>query len=242
MSKIINITQNGEVVYPITTPEAIVDSKGLTLEQKFASKVDSESLATINGQSLVNGGKDIKIEGATPDWSASEGEEGFIKNRTHYAKYNDEFLRWLSPEEEDNVSFISKQPIEQIFDINDIVYVSCSEFGQVKVDKDDVTLFKTDIEGNLTTEVFGILKVRNEGEFKTFTIFSNYEDGLNVSTSIYKTLDDKFIPDTIARQAEVTELSSEVGKVSEDVEKKVDATYVDNAIAAAITNELNTEV
>ena len=40
----------------------------------------------------------------------------------------------------------------------------------------------------------------------------------------------------------LTELSSEVGKVSEDVEKKVDATYVDNAIAAAITNELNTEV
>lgn len=45
-----------------------------------------------------------------------------------------------------------------------------------------------------------------------------------------------------ARASELTELSSEVGKVSEDVEKKVDATYVDNAIAAAITNELNTEV
>ena len=104
-----------------------------------------------------------------------------------------------------------------------------------------MTLFKTDIEGNLTTEVFGILKVRNEGEFKTFTIFSNYEDGLNVSTSIYKTLDDKFIPDTIARQAEVTELSLEVGKVSEDVAKKVDAEFVYKAIAEEIDDALKAE-
>ena len=40
-------------------------------------------------------------------------------------------------------------------------------------------------------------------------------------------------------ESELTELSTQVGELSEDVANKVDATYVDNAIASAITNELN---
>ena len=41
------------------------------------------------------------------------------------------------------------------------------------------------------------------------------------------------------QDGKITELSAEIGRVSTAVADKVDATYVDNAIASAITNELN---
>ena len=42
-------------------------------------------------------------------------------------------------------------------------------------------------------------------------------------------------------RTELAELSLQVGRVSKDVANKVDATYVDNAIASAITKELNSD-
>ena len=45
-----------------------------------------------------------------------------------------------------------------------------------------------------------------------------------------------------ATESELTELSSQVGRVSDAVADKVNAEFVNNAIANAVTNELNTEV
>ena len=54
--------------------------------------------------------------------------------------------------------------------------------------------------------------------------------------------DDSEIRGEIAElDGKVTELSLQVGRVSEDVANKVDATYVDNAINAAIGNVINGE-
>ena len=45
----------------------------------------------------------------------------------------------------------------------------------------------------------------------------------------------------LAKSPKLAELSLQVGKVSDAVAEKVNATYVDNAIASAITNELNSD-
>ena len=44
--------------------------------------VSGENVKTINGSSILGKG-DITVKSATPDWNAKEGEDGYIKNRTH---------------------------------------------------------------------------------------------------------------------------------------------------------------
>ena len=59
-------------------------------------------------------------------------------------------------------------------------------------------------------------------------------------TGIKKDISDLKEKDT-EHDAELAKLSSQVGRVSDAVADKVNATYVDNAIASAITNELNSD-
>ena len=81
MASIKKILDKGEVVYPITKPEAVIDSQGLTLEDKLDKKVNKADMATINGKSLTEGGN-IVIEGA------GEGGLKYAVERTLYDSDN----------------------------------------------------------------------------------------------------------------------------------------------------------
>jgi hypothetical protein len=61
------------------------------LKEKQNILISGENIKTINGVSILGEGN-IVIQGgegttAIPDWNASENEEGFIKNRTHYKQF-----------------------------------------------------------------------------------------------------------------------------------------------------------
>ena len=176
------------------------------------------------------GGGGEGCECATPDWSAPEGKEGHILNRTHYKdveiydstfKYNEDGEA-LTPkyarlrDDYGNLSYLL--PVSDDFE----------EF------LDGFPLY--DEYGDTTGYASGTLIVQPYNH--TIRFDSDYEDEHYYVESVYeslKQLDEEFIPDTIARKSELTELSAELGK-------KVDANFVNNAIAEAITTTLNEEV
>lgn len=65
-----------------STSQVIMDN----ISELNSSKLNKTDVATINGQSLTEGGNIVVQSGAssTPDWNAKQGEVGFIKNRTHF--------------------------------------------------------------------------------------------------------------------------------------------------------------
>ena len=223
--------------------------------------------------------QDIEIGGssATPDWNASEGEEGYIKNRTHYkrivseakpvsdlttilkptpeskGKWEFEVDSWdFYPENyDDNLECIKITYHNNVYKVKSLVYTDTGiqmtfNLYEDSVDRESFS-YTYDIVGNKVT-----LTCVGDTEFLPESI-------QDIS---YISLSEVYIPDTIARtkdldplyeeaealwenvdrlDGKVTELSTQVGKVSEDVANKVDATYVDNAINAAIGNVIKGE-
>ena len=114
-----------------------------------------------------------------------------------------------------------------------------------------------DAEGMITTDVCHFVNLvscscktggADEGNVQTESIelTSNLEYVAGSGEGGGGSYDDTAVKAELARlendkadKSELTELSAEIGRVSDAVAEKVNATYVDNAIASAITNELN---
>ena len=77
MSKIVQLKKEGINEYPITMPEAVIGSDGITVKDKIKTLERK-----INNLTPGEGGSY-----ETPDWNASESEAGYIKNRTHMASF-----------------------------------------------------------------------------------------------------------------------------------------------------------
>ena len=165
-------------------PEEYVNDK--ELDDALRPKVNRDEVATINGKSLVEGG-DIVIEGgkggATPDWNAKEGEEGYIKNKPFSLEYC----------KGDLVQGIIEMPA--YYDIclrtsfNDIVRIPAYFRGQFKINEGPPIYVE-------------IADTSSSSKFIQLLEDYNYYSFLEVYTNI-KRIDDVFIPDTVARKSDI---------------------------------------
>jgi hypothetical protein len=153
---------------------------------------------------------------ATPDWDASDGREGHILNRTHYI--NGSFVEMESIDKTD----------ENVWFENDGTY---RDLMLVRLQlREDIIDFTTEyssskeiIIGGKTMEFCYISStevcVYGENLYELRCFINDYVVNEQSFSQLIKQLDEKFIPSTITRKSDI-----------------------DNAIAAAITNVLNTPV
>lgn len=211
MSKIVQLKKEGINEYPITIPEAVIDSNGVTVKDKLKTledkienikpgsdpyddteikkqlnnKIEKGSLATINGQNIEQGGN-IKIEGGssvTPDWQAREGEEGYIENKPFGKEVLDEGFF----DEEGQCSTYFDVPLNKVACfIDDIEYT-------------DLTL------GDFTNGEWPVEFIfdKNEGYQLVYTGSGAEEERFGYEIVCLKLLDELFIPDTIARKSDL---------------------------------------
>ena len=199
------------------------------------------------------GGGGEGCECATPDWSALEGEQGHILNRPCYYELSE--MNVFETEVMADSSYQTTmyggdlfrfKVLGETFDID----LSGKEIPTYDYDHDiqnklsytfDIDTIRVSVDfydaggGELIME-FGYVALEGESAPDELTLYC----GEYVVTGRQR-LSEGLIPQTIARKSELTELSTEVGGLSEDVANKVDATYVDNAINAAIGNVINGE-
>ena len=168
-----------------------------------------------------------KDEIATPDWNASEGESGYIKNRTHYfdALGKISSLAW----DIDN----SSNPRKAVIDLSPN-YIYKFEY------EDNTYYFKTDGHKDETTQlldggVFTItlkcvddkysLEIVHYSQDLTSDFIALYEANITDALSLHQLLQlhEIFIPDSIARSEDLEELQStlldETGALWENVER-----------------------
>ena len=197
-----------------TTSENPVQNKVVT--EELGKKVNSSDLATINGQRIDEGG-DIVIETTTPDWNASEGEDGYIKNRTHYESVT-EWSEKDFNEEDDEFIALSYLPIPA-----DVQYIEISVKGYTNSGGKYPTRvffayrendFATEYEDS-ETEIF-YKTYMSDGHLVIEELDSN---GVRLNyCKLYsiKQLDESFIPDSIARTEDVNEKLTELSEGKAD--------------------------
>lgn len=147
------------------------------------------------------GGGGEGCECATPDWNAEEGKDGHILNRTHYkdVEIYDSTFKY----NEDGEALTPKYARlrDDYGNLSDLLPVS-DDFEEFL---DGFPLY--DEYGDTTGYASGTLIVQPYNH--TIRFDSDYEDEHYYVESVYeslKQLDEEFIPDTIARKSELTEL------------------------------------
>ena len=153
---------------------------------------------------------------ATPDWDASDGQEGHILNRTHYV----------------NGSFVEMESIGQTNEdvwfendgINKDLMLVRLQLGEESIEFTiESSSSKEIVFGGKTMEFCYISSsevcVYGENLYDLRCFINDYVFDEQSYSQLIKQLDEKFIPSTIARKSDI-----------------------DNAIAASITNVLNTPV
>ena len=175
-------------------------------------KEDIENLSK-KVEDLEQGGGE-GCECATPDWSVPEGKEGHILNRTHYKDV--EILENGGLKTNDDGEPISPNYIRfrnEYGNLSDLIIVNDYTDGSYI---DGVPVY--DEYGDPAEYIYGTLLFQPDN----WTIrFTPEGDGIYYVDSVYgslKQLDEEFIPDTIARKSELTELSAQVGGLSERVD------------------------
>ena len=219
---VLEVYESGAIVlgeYDYVTREEFSDSMG-----RYALADDLQELSE-----RVDGLEGGSGSSATPDWDASEGEEGFIKNRTHYKResvdeYGVEDVYW---DEDDGGNFhlfnIEVNPDKKIDSVN----FSCS--GKKSKDiiiADNEIDFETSIEIS-SKEIYrlqGTISISDYGKYKGINITArcNYELWdltVNINDITLVKLPEEYIPESIARKSELTELSSQVSGLSERVDE-----------------------
>lgn len=215
------------------------------LRNELNKKVNKTDMATINGKSLTEGGN-IVIEGGTsvtPDWNASEGEAGYIDNRTHCIDYKnltditvDDEKYELSMVEEDGVYVFYarlKQQLQRYGDNYNIVYKKpLHEYGPDINESDlyyDVVIHITDDWPSPTPPEFGWdaklefvndeydghkeLVLRSYGTIRGEKLYISGPYGVPIMQ-----IETHFIPNTIARQESVDELREETTALWENLD------------------------
>lgn len=153
---------------------------------------------------------------ATPDWDASEGEDGYILNRTHYV--NGSFVEMESIGKTDEDVWFENDGINR-----DLMLVRL-QLGEESIEFTiEYSSSKEIVFGGKTMEFCYISSSEvcvygeNLNDLRCF--INDFVFDEQSYSQLIKQLDEKFIPSTIARKSDI-----------------------DNAIAAAITNVLNTPV
>lgn len=149
------------------------------------------------------------------DWSVDNGD-GFIKNRTHYAKFNNVLYfhkdnsKWISDEIEDtNALYLLPN------DDSNSDYVLVTEEKIIN----NSTIFQTD-NGNGTYRIIGSYPYYIEFVGNP-SIGEKLESGVRftwVHSQFIKSLNEVFIPDSIARMEEVDVLRDETLAIWENIE------------------------
>ena len=256
MSKIVQLKKEGINEYPITMPEAVIDSDGITVKDKIKAledkienikpgsdpyddteiknqlnnKIEKGSLATINGQTIENGGNIVIESGqggssVIPDWNANEGEEGYIKNRTHYAgaKVVYDEVNLEEPDYNAGLLIPYYDGIE-----NDKFYIEYNicEWGYGADDLEIINQFSGITEFDVNSNL-NLLEVFDDQGWDTQCFIEDRDGGFYISVNsagdgftgtikVYKIggvkqLGEEYIPSTIARQSDLAELSERVG-------------------------------
>ena len=153
---------------------------------------------------------------ATPDWDASDGQEGHILNRTHYV--NGSFVEMESIGKTDEDVWFGNDGIAR-----DLMLVRL-QLGEESIEFTiEYSSSKEIVLGGKTMEFCYISSsevcVYGENLYDLRCFINDYVVNEQSYSQLIKQLDEKFIPSTIARKSDI-----------------------DNAIAAAITNVLNTPV
>lgn len=195
---------------------------------------------------------------ATPNWNAAEGEAGYIENRTHW----EEEIKISTLVE--NVT-ISKSAIWEKLGLFDIVDLTTPLYCTIDgVKKKIIEIKETTSRYNgktsygreaiIKNETYYIREVKQYDEewgweYQYFLI--NYPDSDNHTLSIYQgiydicQLDEKFIPSTIARTADIPNLTDVATtsyvdtKVAELVDSSPDTLNTLNELAAALGDDPN---
>lgn len=167
----------------------------------------------------VSTAPNVASSALSADWNASEGEDGYILNRTHYT--SESTIEDLSPYDEGNSYNI---PLDQS-DIDEFTIEVYNDFTgnneTFSIQGIKNTSYPLIEDENANEYYYANVDFITSGEQVEMVLSSNsdYLCFRKVTIKCVKTLDDKFIPDTIVRQSDLLE-----------------------AIATSITNVLNTPV
>ena len=176
------------------------------------------------------GGGGVSI---TPDWNASEGEEGYIKNRTHYSKI-------YQKTQQASVFYVTKNDTLKIagefFDGLAMIIQITNSFGEgaAIITKSQFIEMKKGTPAQVEVAFTNGKTVNYEISYWVEPYHLTYGESIHIDYAqdsdtpenetydlicgLINQLSDAFIPDTIARQAELTELSLQVGGLSERVD------------------------
>ena len=161
---------------------------------------------------------DAEIGGETPDWNASEGEKGFIKNRTHYHDF-------IVKANVDITNTRAGEVINLGFYVNSNTKVRNTITGDIKS-------FPVDEEFYLPTQGPSVrAKIVNASASLLYILSNNsgVPNILEFGQEIIQPLDDKFISDSIARTSEIP---TKLSQLEKDIE--VGSDYDDTEIRDAI--------
>ena len=165
----------------------------------------------------------------TPDWNASEGEEGFIKNRTHYLDcdsytpidvesgdddtgYMRHTYRFVaSPWSDETKVAVKVEIYNPTYEADDYIkYVILNTDDYISGEGEDIISFKVGF-----TEFYG---TQDGNEITLWTLTGNTDEIPNLSFAYiydrqYKQLDEVFIPSNIARKSDVKKVAFNLGEV-----------------------------
>ena len=209
-----------------------------SIEDLEKRKVNKTDMATINGQSIIEGGNITIKGGATPNWNAKEGEDGYIKNRTHFFNSAStvspmawEINNTSSPKKA--IVSLSKDFIYMFEYNNNTYYIKTDtdkDANKKLVDSGALYIYYKCVSGKHTIEI----QHYSQDLTNTFLVIHQQSISSAISFGYLKQLDEIFIPDTIREGA--SKGSTALQSVPAEYATKTD---VANAIATAITNELN---
>ena len=185
------------------------------LKEKVSNFKIDEALDPYSNNAIMNAVVTRKIESVensisklpkTPNWLANQGQDGYIQNRTHWWHYIG--LNYEITAEQTDAN---RCPVNGLYD----VYYDSTAFENVIIDG-------TPKRYTSTSGYYELVIIENG----TFGIL-NYI-GILFSGDTYwrakevQPLSEIYIPDTIARKSKLTELSAEVGGLSEEMANKQD--------------------
>lgn len=180
------------------------------LKEKVSNFKIDEVLDPYSNNAIMNAVVTRRIESVensisklpkTPNWLANQGEDGYIQNRTHWVLYIGPTYQITAERTFENLC-----PVNGVYDVGYSIFT----FENVKIDG---------TPKRYTSEIGYELVITGYG---TFGILN--DSGILLGGITYwgvkevQPLSEIYIPDTIARKSELTQLSSQVGTLSEKVD------------------------
>lgn len=162
------------------------------------AQVDDAVSKVLNGE--VGGG-------ATPDWNANKGKVGYIENRTHYTTqiplstnvntFIEDFPKYY---DNDTERYYSKQDVDILYTEDESDYLLTIPANTLLgyEYKTDVVNIEIDNGG----EIFQFESHSEMGDI--FIKVTKQNSGDNFRAVLYNQLDDKYIPETIARKDDMS--------------------------------------